>query len=144
MKIKNPFSKSNILILVPVILVMLLDGVFTLAGQPAQYWQNYHLFNEASPLGQVLMLHPAYFVVFFVFYILFVMFLAANLKRPFNIIVALGFFLGHAWGSSTWVSTIFYKLTGVYAVNDWCLVVGYFIIIAVISGFCINKWAKTT
>lgn len=141
MKIKNPFLKSNILILTPLILVMLLDLIFTLAGQPEYYWQNYNLFNEGSPLGPIVLAHhPGYFVLFFAFYLLFVLFLTTNLKRPFNIMVAIGFFLGHAWGSASWVSTIFYRLTDVYFVNEWYLIVGYFIFIAIISGFFINRW----
>ena len=54
--------------------------------------------------------------------------------------VAVGFFLGHAWGSASWLETIFYKLTGNYfAGNIWYLNIDYFIIIAVVTGICINK-----
>lgn len=145
MKINNPLSKKNLLILTPVILVMILDLVFTMAGQPARYWQNYGSFSEGSPLGQTLMLNPAYFILFFIFYLFFVILLASFLPRPFNIMIAIGFFLGHVWGSSTWLGTIFYKLTGDYfSGNIWYLNVGYFIFIAVISGFCISKWLKIT
>ena len=69
MKIKNPLSKNNLLILAPVILVMILDLVFTLVGQPAYYWQNYSFFNEGSPLGQILMQNPVYFILFSIFYL---------------------------------------------------------------------------
>jgi hypothetical protein len=140
---KNLFSKSNILILTPLILVMVLDAVFTLAGQSEYYWQNYSLFNESSPLGQTLMLNPAYFILFFILYLPFVLFLATNLKKPFNIMIAIGFFLGHAWGSASWVPTIFHRLTGVYTTEEWWLTVGYFIVIAAISGLSIDKWLKT-
>ena len=135
-------SKSNLLLLAPLALVMLLDMVFTLVGQPDYYWQNYQLFNEGSPLGQSLMLNPAYFLLFFAFYIPFVLFLTVNLRRPFNIIVYLVFFLGHAWGSSSWVPSMFYKATGIYPTENWYLIIGYFATVAVISGFCINKWLK--
>jgi len=139
---KNPFSKSNILILIPVILVMVLDLIFTLVGQPDHYWKNYGLFNESSPLGaSLLSLHPGYFIIFFIFYLLFVLFLIVNLKRPLNIIVALSFFLGHVWGSSTWVTSLVYCYTSIN-IDSWYLIIGYFIIIAVVSGFCINKWLK--
>ena len=133
----NPFSKNNLTILAPMILVMVLDLVFTLVGQPKGYWQDYGLFNEASPLGQILMLHPAYFILFFIFYLVFVIFLAGFLPKPFNIMVGVGFFLGHVWGSSTWLGTIFHG-------DVWYLTVGYFIFIAVVSGLCINRWLKTS
>lgn len=140
MRLRNPFSKQNVLILTPLILVMILDLIFTLVGQPKDYWQNYYLFNEGSPLGSILLpWHPGYFVLFFAFYLLFVLFLVTNLKRPLNIMLAIGFFLGHSWGSASWVSTIFYRLTDVYFINEWYLIVGYFILIAIVSGFFINR-----
>jgi hypothetical protein len=143
MKISNSFSKDKILLLLPVILVMLLDLIFTLFGQPDYYWQNHSLFNEGSPLGQILMLNPAVFIAAFVFYIAFVIFLSAILPKPLNIVFALSFYLGHVWGSSTWLETIFYKLTGNYYAGDaWYLNIFYFIFIAAISGLCVSKWLK--
>jgi hypothetical protein len=140
---KNLFSKSNFLIIAPLAIVMVLDGVFTMAGQSEAYWQNYALFNEGSPLGQSLMLNPAYFISFFVAYVVLVSILVVSLKRPLNVIVWLGFFLGHAWGGSTWAPRIFFDLTGIAAnIDRWYLVVGYFILIAVIAGLFINKWLK--
>ena len=139
---KNPFLKTNILIIAPLAVVMLLDGIFTLMGQPEAYWQDYTLFNEGSPLGQILMLNPLYFISFFIIYVILATILATNLKRPFNIIVWLGFFLGHAWGASTWVQTIFVNLTGIYEIDRWYLVVGYLAVISIISGVFINKWLK--
>jgi hypothetical protein len=139
----NPFSKKNILVLIPLIMVMLLDLTFTMAGQPKIYWQDHSLFNEGSPLGQVLMLDPFCFIAFFFFYIFFVLFLATNLKRPFNLIWGIGFYLGHVWGSSTWVSTIFYKFTGLTAVSEWYITVGYCVILAALTGVFINQWLRT-
>lgn len=122
---------------------MILDLTFTLVGQPAYYWQDYELFSEGSPLGPLLLsYHPGYFILFFVFYLPFVLLLATNLKKPFNIIVAISFFLGHTWGSASWLPRIFYKLVGIYVLNNWYLLIGYFVIIAIISGFCINQWLK--
>jgi len=46
MRVKNPLSRLNILILAPVILVIILDLIFTLVGQPAYYWQDYELFMK--------------------------------------------------------------------------------------------------
>jgi hypothetical protein len=136
---KNPFSKKNIWITAPLTLAILLDGVFTLVGQPAEYWQNYVLFNEGSPVGQILMLNPLYFVSFFIIYLILIPLLVANLRRPLNIMIWLGFFLGHVWGASTWVYRIFADLTGIYDISRWYLVVGYIIIISVVAGIFINK-----
>lgn len=143
MKIRNILSKNNFLIIAPLILVMVLDLVFTMAGQPAYYWQDYSFFNEGSPLGQTLMLNPVYFISFSIFYLFFVIFLISFLPKPFNIMTAIAFFLGHVWASSSWLGTFFYKITGNYFTGDvWYLNIGYFIIIAAISGFCINQWLR--
>ena len=146
MKINNPLSRQNILILTPLILVMILDLIFTLVGQPEIYWHNYRFFNEASPLGQVLLSHhPGYFVLAFVLYLLFVLFLATNLKQPLNIMVVIGLFLAHAWGSASWLPILVYRFLPIgrsLDINNWYLTIGYFIIIAIISGFCINQWLK--
>ncbi len=149
MKINNPFTKNNLLIFLPVILVMIFDFLFPLIGQPEIYWTvGYAFNNEGSPLGELLLgYHPEIFAVFFAFYLSLVLFLSANLKRPFNIMVAVGFFLGHAWGSASWIPLIVLRFSSyqTYAdFNEWYATVAYFIVIAVISGFCISKWLKIT
>lgn len=142
MKISNPFSKSNIVIFIPLILVMVLDLIFTIVGQPEDYWQNYSFFNELNPIGQILLsVGPIYWILVSILYIVFVLFLIANLPRPFNIMAAIAFFLGHAWGSASWVVEIIYKFFLV-EVNYWSANIIYFIIIAIISGFCISKRFK--
>ena len=144
MKINNPFSKPTVFILIPLILVMVLDLIVTLAGQPVYYWQNYLLFNEGSPLGPYLLSsNPLIFILFFLVYVPLVLLLVANLKRPLNIMVGLGFFLGHAWGASSWVPTVVYKVTGFYFINDWYLIIGFYIILAIISGYCFNLWLES-
>jgi hypothetical protein len=144
MKIKNPFSKNNLFILAPVLLVMILDLIFTMTGQPDYYWQNHAFTNEGSPLGQIIMsANPVYFILFFVFYLVFVIVLVGLLPRPLNIMTGLGFLFGHIWGSSTWLGTIYEKLIGDYFTgNDWYLKIGYFIAIAIISGAFVDKWLK--
>lgn len=141
MRINNPFSKRNLLILFPLILVMLLDLIFTLIGQPKIYWKAYIFVSEGSPLGHSLLnIHPGYFILFFIFYLLFVLFLVTNLKRPLNLMIGIGFFLGHSWGSASWVPKIFSFLPSLGLYNNWYHTIGYFIFLAIISGFCINKW----
>ena len=142
MKINNPFSKSNVVIFIPLILVMVLDLIFTTIGQPERYWQNYNFFNELNPIGQILLsAGPVYWILISILYIVFVLFLIANLRKPFNIMVATAFFLGHAWGSASWITEIFYKFFHT-EINYWYANIIYFIIIAIISGFCISKKVK--
>jgi hypothetical protein len=139
------FSKKNLLLAAPVILAMIIDLVFTVTGQPDSYWTDFSNLNEGSPLGIFfLSRNPILFLIFFLVYILFVLFLITKLKRPLNIMVAIGFFLGHVWGSSTWLWTIFYKITKVQLdfKQFWYLEISYVIFVAVISGLCINRWLK--
>ena len=142
MKIQNPFSKPTIFVLFPLLLVLVIDLIFTLAGQPEIYWQNYAFYNEGSPLGIFFLSQsPFYFILFFIFYIFFVLFIAANLKRPFNIIWTISFFLGHVWGSATWVDNLFYQSSfGCSCISDWYIKIIYFIFIGIITGIFINYW----
>lgn len=138
---RNPFSRPVIFAVAPVILVMFFDLFFTLFGQPDYYWQNPSYFNEGSPLGKFLMLNPFHFILFFFFYILLVIALTSFAPRPLNLIFGISFYLGHVWGSSTWLTVIFRKLTGVSLLwNDWYLYIGYFVFIAAISAFSLSKW----
>lgn len=137
----NPFLRKNLLILFPLILVMLLDLIFTLVGQPEIYWQKYIFVEEGSPLGHSLLsFHPGYFILFFIIYLLFVLFLVTNLTRPLNIMVAIGFFLGHSWGSASWVPEIFAFLPSLGLYSNWYYTIFYFILLAIITGICISEW----
>ena len=144
MKIKKLFSKSNILILTPLILVMVFDFVFTLVGQSAAYWQDFNLVREGNPVARYLLVqHYGYFTLGSFIYGFLILFLVIKLKRPFNIILAAFLFIVHSSASASWVPRIFEKITETYPINAWWyLRLGYFIIVAIISGFCIDRWLK--
>jgi hypothetical protein len=142
MKLNNPFSKPYLFFFFPLILVMVLDLVFTLIGQSQDYWRNFQFFNEANPLaGFLLSHHPALFVLFFFIYLVFILFLTVNLKKPFNLILYIFFFLIHSWGSSSWLSELFFSYQANY-LSDWYLHIGYFVFISLVSGFSLNLWLK--
>jgi hypothetical protein len=144
MKIKKIFSGKNLSFVFPVLLVMAIDFIFTMVGQPAGYWSNHVFLNEGSPLGIFfLSRNPLFFVLFFILYLLFVFLLIIKLKRPFNIIAGIGFFLGHVWGSSTWIPILVYRYTGQFYLSDWYFTIGYLIFISAISGIFINQWFKS-
>ncbi|MCX6760618.1 MAG: hypothetical protein NTZ84_00720 [Candidatus Nealsonbacteria bacterium] len=142
MKFNNPFSKAYVFLFFPLILVMVLDLVFTLIGQSQDYWRNFQFFNEANPMaGFLLSHHPALFVLFFCIYLILVLFLVVNLKKPFNLIFYIFFFLIHSWGSSSWLSELFFSFQADY-LSNWCLNIGYFIFISLVSGFSLSLWLK--
>lgn len=144
MGIRKLLSKSNILILTPLILVMVFDFVFTLVGQPAAYWQDFSLVREGNPVARFLLTwHYGYFTLVSFIYGFLVLLLVIKLKRPFNVILAVFLFISHGAASASWVPRIFEKITGTYPIDIWWyLNFCYYIFIAIISGFCINKWLK--
>ena len=130
----------------PVILVMLFDFAFTFLGQSKGYWLNYSKVNEGSPLGfSLLSSHPLYFLLFCLFYLLLVIILMKKLPAFLASVFGLSLFLGHVWGSSSWLPRLFYKL-GLYNPNNifshWYFSVGYFIFISLISVLIISKKDK--
>jgi len=132
--------QKNFLLFAPLILVMILDLIFTLYGQPESYWRDHSLFNESSPLGIFFLSQsPLYFLLFYLVYFIFVLFLISKVKRPFNLMLYIGFFMGHVWGSSSWIGHVFYKIFD-YEIDFWSIKIAYFVIVAIISGFAINKW----
>jgi hypothetical protein len=121
---------------------MVLDLVFTLIGQSQDYWRNFQFFNEANPLaGFLLSHHPALFALFFFAYLSLVLLSIVNFKKPFNLIFYIFFFLIHVWGSSSWLSEIFFSYQRNY-LSDWYLNIGYLIFISLVSGFSLNLWLK--
>jgi len=121
---------------------MVLDLVFTLIGQSQDYWRNFQFFNEANPLAGFLLSHsPAIFILFFCAYLIFILFLISNLKKPFNLIFYIFFFLIHSWGGSSWLSELFFSYQANYF-TDWYLSMGYFVLISLVSGFSLSLWLK--
>ena len=119
----------------PVALVMCLDFLFTMIGQPANYWTNYSYVNEGSPLGfNLLKINPIYFLTYCLLYLLAMIILIKKLPFKIGAILALSLFLGHCWGSSTWVYYLFQKMGFEMPIfSHWYLTVGYLATISVIS-----------
>ena len=138
-KSKNKLIGKHLLILVPLILVISLDLIFTIIGQPSSYWQNYSDYDEMNPLGQMLLsTSPILFIIVSFLYILLVIFLIIKIPKPINIMIYIGFFLGHAWGGASWTSSILSKYF-LIELNYFYSSLIYFILIAIISGLCFNK-----
>ncbi len=125
----------------PVALVMVLDFLFTMIGQPSSYWANFSNVNEGSPLGfNLLRINPLFFLIFCAIYLLAMIILIRKLPLFIGATLALSLFLGHVWGSSSWVYTLFRKMGFAGGgFSRWYLVVGYFILISIISVLIIIK-----
>jgi hypothetical protein len=141
-KSNKELIESNFIVLIPLILVMVLDLTFTIIGQSSYYWNNHSYYNEANPVGQMLLsTSPIYFVIFSVFYILFILFLVKKLPRPLNIMIYIGFFIGHIWGGASWLPEISSKFLFI-EISEFYSGIIYFIIIAIVSGLCFSKKIK--
>lgn len=114
---------------------MVLDLAFTLVCQPANYWQDYNLHNEANPIGRALLsINPACFVAAFILYTFLVLFLAAKAWRLISIPLVTLVFVFHAKASASWLPNIYRNVFFAEANEQW-LYVGYSLAIAVISLF---------
>ncbi len=141
---ENFLSKKNLSVLWPLILVMALDLIFTLAGQPEIYWRNHRLYNESNPLAAFLLgKHPALFVLAYIFYFFFILFLSANLKRPFNLILSISVFLIHVWATTAWAPTLVYRLLYPEIEINWFYSsMAYLIFIGLATGIGVNKFLR--
>ncbi|MCJ7804356.1 hypothetical protein MUP35_01290 [Patescibacteria group bacterium] len=125
----------------PVALVMILDFLFTVIGQPSNYWTNFGNVDEGSPLGfNLLRIKPLFFLIFCAIYLLVMMILIRKSPLFIGATLGLSLFLGHVWGSSTWVYTLFHKMGfNLRGFSNWYLTVGYFILISLITVLIVTK-----
>lgn len=121
----------------PVLIVMFIDCLFTLIGQDKSYWINPMTVNEGSPSGFALLSQgPLFFIIPFIFYMLVVFFTLKKTNINFTIPFALLLFIGHSWGSSTWLSRLFNYNN---QFDLWYITIFYFLIISIITSlFALN------
>lgn len=136
-------NRSSIFIY-PILLVISLDAIFTILGQPKEYWQNYLYAHEGSPLGfNLLHSSPWIFLAFMALYSGAAYLLLKKLPLFWSLVLGLSLFSGHLYGSGSWISTFYLKL----GLSDslfvhWYLRVGYYILISLITALIINNEIK--
>lgn len=126
----------------------LTDGIITLLGQDRTFWQDYRTVNEASPAYFFLIVHPGLYIIGAVVWFIFLFWLMKKLKHPLNLMLALAFIAGHAWGSSAWLIRLV-KNIGLYLPYDrisilagWTVLVLYYVLIGIIAALSINQYFK--
>lgn len=87
------------------VLLCVLDGVLTLAGQPETYWQgDYAAARELNPLFDLLLRwHPVAAVVGLGCWVVVLGAAVLLLPRSFAVVVAFAATFGHACGAASWV-----------------------------------------
>jgi hypothetical protein len=113
------------------VLLCLVDGTITLAGQPERYWAgDYGYAAEGNPLFyRLLAQHPAAFAVGVLGWAAaFTLFLLV-VPRRVALAAGIAISLGHTWGIATWLYmsgphgywwiTVLFALTGVLVAATW-------------------------
>jgi len=110
-------------------------------GQPANYWTDFNYVKEGSPIGfNLLKINPTYFLIFCLLYLIAMVILIKKLPFKIGSILALSLFLGHSWGSSSWVYHLFQKMGfETTTFSHWYLTISYLTIISIISVFIIFR-----
>lgn len=127
---------------------MLMDGILTLAGQDANYWQNFKLANEASLAYFAMATHPALFILGTPLWLVFMYWLIKKVKHPYNLMLSSTLIAGHTWGSSTWISKIIRDSNLLDLTNrtdiltSWLAKIIYFVIIGVVAGYSLSLYTK--
>lgn len=96
----------------PIYMVMFLDALFSLIGQPRSYWLTYSNPNEANPVAfWLLSMAPAFFLIGVLIYasILFIFFL--KFRGSVKLIFIMFVFLAHFFASSAWILHIYKNIT---------------------------------
>ncbi len=123
------------------------DWLFTVLGQPDDYWIDFKVINEINPFANfMLSIHPAFFVLgTLIFYFIFAL-IIERLKEPLNLAFAFFLMTAHSWGLSSWTFLILRKY-GIYdpyssfsASIAWTIQVAYFILIGFIAAIAIRRY----
>lgn len=120
---------------------MLADAILTLWGQPATYWVQNNMANEASPVFLLLKVSPYLVIIGNIVWFRLVYLLIRALKEPLNLFLTFAFLLCNSWGSSQWILKLLREQT-FYNPGDrnsitlvWAIIVCYFLLIAAISTY---------
>ncbi len=126
----------------------LVDGIVTLLGQDAQYWQNYRTVNEASPAYFFLITHPMLYIFGGVLWFSLLYLLVRRLHEPWNLVLTVTLIAGHAWGSSSWLikmmreQGIFLPSDRISLLQGWTLLVVYFVLIGAFASYALRQYME--
>ncbi len=130
--------KSKSIFVIAVLLPNVIDHIVTLLGQPSEYWQNYAKSNEAA-LITLLGHGPIIFIIGSIVYISILAFLLFKLPSKYSLPLGIFAFVGHAWGSASWIPGILYSHN--INANEWVVSLVYFLVLSIFLSLGIGKWA---
>jgi hypothetical protein len=120
----------------PFLIVMIVDGCLTLAGQSSDYWKsNYAHVSEGTPVfANLLRTHPAAFIAGLLSIGAVMSVLVLLLPRILAMTMSLAATIGHTYGATTWLA-YYFRVSGascqmfffcVALVYSLCFVLSYF------------------
>ena len=122
---RNPFILA---VLVPLIF----DHVITVLGQPSEYWKDFSFAQEGSPARFLLAQHPAWFFLWGAAYAVLIVVLLRVLPKKAALPLGLLVYMGHAWGSATWIP------------GSWYVFIAYFAILSLVLSWGILSWFRNS
>jgi hypothetical protein len=109
---------------IPPLVLGLVDGSLTLAGQSSFYWENYLAVNEANPVfASLLRVHPLAFLAGAAAWLAMLCTMIVVLPRLAALILSIAITFGHTIGSGNWLLDHFelgYHLANGYYLLSAC------------------------
>ena len=119
------FKRRFLGLCVPPLMLGLIDGSLTLAGQSSFYWENYEVVNEANPIfAGLLRLHPVAFLAGAAAWLAMLCTMILVLPRLAALILGIAITFGHTIGSGNWLFDHFelgYHLANGYYLWSACV-----------------------
>jgi hypothetical protein len=118
------FTRRFVGLCVPPLVLGLVDGSLTLAGQSSFYWENHLAVNEANPIfASLLQVHPVAFLAGAATWLAMLCTLILVLPRLAALILSIALTFGHTIGSGNWLFNHFelgYHLANGYYLFSAC------------------------
>jgi len=137
-------KKLSDFIILPVLLAMFLDAVFTLLGKPQQYWNSANFIVDGIPQTYTqITSNPIYFIGAVAIYIVTIIMIIKMLPHQPKLLLGVFMLLLHTYKSNEWVPILFtkYKISTIPIENSY-LTLGYFALVSLISSIFIYNHIK--
>lgn len=122
--------------------VMALDLVFTLVGQPDDYWGDYDYCEESNPVGNALLISdPIHFIAFSFCWAIVVFCAIVKLPKTLSRTAFIFLLLKHSSASASWLPRLFSDYLALH-VDAWYLSAGYFAVISMLYGFWLHVFGE--
>jgi len=111
-------------------LVMFLDGVCTLIGQPPSYWHDFGRAQELDYFPRLFLVHGYMaFIIASLLYATGAILIVSFVPRKISLVILFTLLLGHFRGASAWM--LYYLGFKLFQVNLVCLCLAILVVMAI-------------